>query len=339
MFKYLIAALLAAPSILAQAKVGTTGAQFLELPPSVRAVGMGDAGITLTSDRAYYYNPGSLGLLDCPRIQIAGSPFPTEYPAGVDYYSMSIAGKLKKATTGSPLSLAFAYHLVWLNSGELVEQTYDGTGNTFSYKDYAHKVTASLAHVGGVEYGFGVTVAYACKKENDRVIADGVTYDYGMLVRVPLGRVFAPGDSGTILNRCRIDVGFAVDNLGSALTYFDHRYTLPVERRSGIGVNIVFQPFTLYPVLQLVHHTNSLTRTHLGFEVEWKKAISARTGLIKDDNDRTTMGLTVKSGGLYEALTGREWRLPLDLNISYAWVEGVMTGTPGMDFYGIELNL
>lgn len=343
MFKYLVAALMAAPSILAQAKVGTTGAQFLELPPSVRAIGMGDASVTLTSDRSYFYNPGSLGLLDCPRIQIAGSPLPTEYPGGVDYYTYSIAGKLKKANPGSRLSLAVAYHIVWLNSDTIVEQTYEGPGHTFSFRDYAHKVTVGAAYVGSVEFGIGGNIGYISEEANDEIVTDGITFDYGLLIRIPLGNVLAADDSLSALHHCRIDVGFSVCNLGKDLTILDRSYPLAVEKRGGIGVNATVGPFRLYPAVQFTHDRDDFTSTHLGFELEWEQAIAGRTGRMDDndydDNDRASWGLTVKARGLYESLTGKKWRMPLDLNLSYAWVEGMMTGLPGIDYYGFELSL
>ena len=150
-------------------------------------------------------------------------------------------------------------------------------------------------------------------------------------------------DSGSSLNHCRIDAGFAVCNLGSDLTYGDRRYPLPVERRGGLGVNVDIGPFRLYPALQFTEHADEFTSTHLGFELEWKQAVVGRTGTMNDndydDNDRASWGLTVKSRGLFEALSGKKWRLPLDLNLSYAWVEGIMTGADGLSYYGFELNL
>jgi hypothetical protein len=60
--------LLLLPGLLyGQAKVGTAGAQFLELGVSARAVAMGEAFVAVANDAtAVYYNPA--GLTQCSRI-------------------------------------------------------------------------------------------------------------------------------------------------------------------------------------------------------------------------------------------------------------------------------
>ena len=50
--------------LLAQAKVGTAGAQFLEIGVSARAIGMGEAYVAVSNDAtAMYYNPAGLTQL------------------------------------------------------------------------------------------------------------------------------------------------------------------------------------------------------------------------------------------------------------------------------------
>ena len=66
----LFAAALLVPGLAwSQAKVGTTGYQFLEIGASSRAVGMGDAFVALVDDAsAVYYNPAGLTGLDGPEV-------------------------------------------------------------------------------------------------------------------------------------------------------------------------------------------------------------------------------------------------------------------------------
>jgi len=147
--KYAIIMLAVAGAVSGQSKVGTTASSFLALPPSVTAAGMGDVGVTLTSDRSYFYNPGSLGLLDCQRIQVSGSPLPTEYPGDVHYRSYSAAGKLLNGKSDSRWSLAAAYHYYRLRSPEIEETTYeypDGTGRTYHFTANNHEITVGAAY-------------------------------------------------------------------------------------------------------------------------------------------------------------------------------------------------
>jgi len=56
----LIAVALTSPVVFSQAKVGTTGAQFLELGVSSRAMAMGEAYTAVVDDiSAVYYNPAA----------------------------------------------------------------------------------------------------------------------------------------------------------------------------------------------------------------------------------------------------------------------------------------
>ncbi|OQX91238.1 MAG: hypothetical protein B6D58_08650, partial [candidate division Zixibacteria bacterium 4484_95] len=65
-----------------QAKVGTAGAQFLEIGISARAIGMGEAFLGVANDAsALYYNPAGIALLEQKELMATH----IEYPADIQY--------------------------------------------------------------------------------------------------------------------------------------------------------------------------------------------------------------------------------------------------------------
>ena len=99
----------------AQAKVGTTGAQFLELGVSARAMGMAEAFSAVANDiSAVYYNPAGLTAL-------LGKEVMTTYislPADVNYGFVGMGVPLE--AVGGVVGIG----LYGLSSGKMIERTY-----------------------------------------------------------------------------------------------------------------------------------------------------------------------------------------------------------------------
>ena len=130
-------ALMAPPQVMGQAKVGTTGAQFLELGVSARAMGMAEAFTAVADDiSAVYYNPAGL-------VYLYGREASFTYikmPADINYGFGAIGMPLE--SIGGVLGISF----YGLNSGDMIETDYyqgtqEGTGRTFSWRDYALAVS------------------------------------------------------------------------------------------------------------------------------------------------------------------------------------------------------
>ena len=78
----LAAVLLLPSSGFGQAKVGTAGAQFLEIGVSARAMGMGEAFLGVADDASVlYYNPAGLSLLTQKEAMFTH----IDYPAEINY--------------------------------------------------------------------------------------------------------------------------------------------------------------------------------------------------------------------------------------------------------------
>ncbi|UCC44941.1 MAG: PorV/PorQ family protein, partial [Candidatus Zixiibacteriota bacterium] len=122
----------------AQAKVGTTGCQFLELGVSARAMGMAEAFTAVADDiSAVYYNPAGLVYMYGREAQFTY----ISMPADINFYFGSFGMPLE--SVGGVLG----FGVYTLTSGDIVETSYYtsdpqvGTGRTFSYDDFAFSVS------------------------------------------------------------------------------------------------------------------------------------------------------------------------------------------------------
>ena len=94
--------------------------QFLNIEPSARIAGMGNAGVALGNDlQSVFYNPAALGRLERSSAQLSHS----EWYAGVNYEYAAAAFPFKGIGT-------FLLSVTALNSGEIlvrsVEQPFVG---------------------------------------------------------------------------------------------------------------------------------------------------------------------------------------------------------------------
>ena len=131
-----LAVLLCPVRLHAQAKVGTTGAQFLELGVSARAMGMAEAFVAVADDiSAAYYNPAGLTYLYGREAAFTY----IKMPADVGYGFAALGLPLE--SIGGVLGIG----MYALSSGYIDETTYDKipTGRRFWWNDFSLAVSYS----------------------------------------------------------------------------------------------------------------------------------------------------------------------------------------------------
>ena len=139
-------------SVYGQAKVGTTGAQFLELEVSSRAMGMGGAFTAVADDiSAVYYNPAGLTSLYGREAAFTYISMPADVGFGFGAIGLPLE------SIGGFLGIS-AYALT---SGEIIETTWErgeqeGTGRTFGYNDFAVGVSYGRYLTDRFSVGFSV---------------------------------------------------------------------------------------------------------------------------------------------------------------------------------------
>ena len=64
-----------ASGLFAQQRLGpSSGPQFLHISPSVRGIAMGQTAVISLDSRSYYFNPGSLALINVQRVALSFNP-------------------------------------------------------------------------------------------------------------------------------------------------------------------------------------------------------------------------------------------------------------------------
>jgi hypothetical protein len=203
-----------------QAKVGTAGAQFLEIGVSARAVGMGEAFLAISDDAsALYYNPA--GLVQIEKLELMASHI--DYPVGISYEFLGLA--YPASNLGGVWGLGF----YMLSSGDIPLTTYYypsdedpfSSGQTFSAKEYA----LALSYAASLTDRFSVGLTFKYINQNyESENASGWAADVGTL--------YNTGFRG-------FKIAMAISNFGPDLKFIEIGYPLPMNFKFGGSLDVI----------------------------------------------------------------------------------------------------
>lgn len=254
----------------AQAKVGTTGAQFLELGVSARAMGMAESFVAVSDDvSAVYYNPAGLTSLWGKEV----SATYVDMPADVGHSFAAIG--LPMESIGGVLGIA-AYAL---SSGEMIVRDhyhgeFGGSGQTFGYN--AFSLGISYGRYLTDRFSIGLTVKYIGEYVHDYT-ANGWAAD--------VGTSYDTGYRG-------FKIGMAITNFGPDMKFIKKAYPLPINFRFGSCINIVEQMnHKLTIAAEGSHPSDNLEKYNTGLEYTFMDRFILRGGgRINYDVDGFTVG-------------------------------------------------
>lgn len=289
-----LAVLLLLPSIsFGQAKVGTAGAQFLEIGVSARAIGMGEAFLGVSDDAsALFYNPGALSLLTQKEIAFTH----VAYPAGIkyDFAGFVLPAPVLRGTLGA------AFYVLTMDDMEIT--TYgapSGTGQKFAAGDYAMGLSYSAGLTDRFSVGF--TAKYI-QQDLDVFRARGWAVD--------LGTYYDTGFRN-------FKICMAIANFGPDMKFDTEPYPLPIDFRFGTAIDVIQSSNSrLTAAVQASHPNDNLEKYNVGLEYWFNDKYSLRAGkkFNYDYYDHSSLG-----GGM---TFGAGLRIPIStyrLSLDYAF--------------------
>jgi len=271
------AALFIVPGIVqAQVKVGTTGANFLQIGVSPRAVGMGEAFLAVTDDvSATYYNPGALSLVDQRQVLLSHA----EWPADIQCEFLAFATPVP----GGAGVLGVSATLLHMEDMEVTTPFYpNGTGQMFTARDMA--VGVSYSRFLTDKFSFGATVKYIQLYAQD-VDATGWSADVGTHY-----------DTGFKSLR----IAMSVTNFGPDMTFISESFSLPINFNLGFAMDAIQNgPHRMTVAFAGSHPSDNQERYTVGTEYWFSEMLALRAGykMRYDDEDlsfgggvRTSLG-------------------------------------------------
>ena len=286
-----------APAI-AQTKTGTTMGTFLQIEPSARVAGMGNAGVAISDGLdAVYYNPAAIAGVNHYAATFTHSAWLADIR--YDY----VAASIPVGSWGSAYAAVTS-----LNSGEMDVRTVTqplGTGERFSVSDvgialgYGRQITDRFAAAGQITYA-----------------QESIWHSTASMVTLSVGTTYRVSDQG-------LHIGAALANFGTQTGYdgrdlritydedpsrFGDNGTLPGEIVTGdFPVPVLFRlgigaPFKLSPTVLLTleadafHPNDNSESMSFGSELLLGNRLAIRTGYQNAFQTDAEEGVTAGAG-------------------------------------------
>jgi hypothetical protein len=280
MKKYLIFVLLIKFAAFAQnPNLGTSGAQFLQIPIGARGTALGGAFVGLTDDAtSLFWNPAGITNLNSNAVHFS-------YLRWFEMFDLNAASIVYNAGDAG----MFGASLIVFSMDKMEITTVakpNGTGQFFDAQDlalgltYARKLTE--------QFTVGVTAKYVYQRIWNE-IADGIAFDVGTQYKLDFNNLtiamsmsnFGPEFKfdGEDLNVTH-DVNSTLPlNRLTPARLATEPYSLPLNFQVGIGMDVFTQDFIRMRIgIDAVHPNDNKERINLGTEFSFFDRIFFRAG-------------------------------------------------------------
>jgi hypothetical protein len=239
-----------------QAKVGTSGFQFLQIGVSARAVAMGESFIAEGTDAsALFYNPGAVDRIGHREAMFTY----ISYPADITYNYGAAVWPLRGSIGGT-----VGLQVMALTMDDMPVTTPDysnGTGETFTAGDFAMGLTYSRSLTD--RFSIGATFKFISE------YLDDVTSN---VWAVDIGTYYETGFKS-------LRVGMAIMNFGPDGEFISDDVPMPVDFRFGVAMDLLNSPGHMATVsLTGIHPNDQEEQFTTGVEYTFNRLLSLRMG-------------------------------------------------------------
>jgi hypothetical protein len=289
---FILIAILSGHLLAQNPNLGTSGAQFLQIPVGARSAGMAGAVVGLTDDASsVFWNPA--GIVKIKSVQAHFS-----YMDWFKLFDLNAASLVYNAGDAG----VFAASLISFGTGKMeitTEQQPNGTGRFFDAQDLAAGIT--YARYLTDRFSVGVTVKYISQRIWNET-ADGFAFDIGTQYRldfqnltIAMSMMNFGGDlrfDGPDLNVIHDkDENFPLSRLTPARLQTSD-YPLPLNFQVGIGFDLYQTEFVkVRGGIDAIHPNDNNERLHFGFECAFFDRLYLRGGYKHNyDDEKFTLG-------------------------------------------------
>ena len=329
-FLLTVVGLIVAVNAQAQSKTGTTIGAFLLIEPSARVAGMGNAGVSLDDMDGVWFNPGALGHIGGPGLQIAHA----EWFADISYDYF--AGALPLGKWGN----AYA-SVTSLGSGDIDVRTVthpEGTGERYHVSDVA--IAFGYGRQITDRFSAGAQISYVQETIWNTSLSTAV---------LNIGTLYRVSENGLHLGASLVNFGTQARYSGSDLRVtfdqdpdrfgdnsqipaeiFTDQFAVPTLFRVGLGMPVRLGPTAKLQLAVDAEHPDDNTESlSAGAELQYRKLGALRLGWQKAFQQDAEVGLTA-GGGVQGTLDTFAYRL------DYAWAAHGRLGSTHR--FALDLN-
>lgn len=252
-------------------KVGTFGAQFLQIGTSARAVGMGAAYTAVADDASsVFWNPAGL-------VNVRGSEFVVnhvEWPADMNLTSAILAFNPRQI----PGTFALSARSLWLDP-MLVRTAYQPEGNGQTFDAGSTSFGLSYGRFFTDKFSAGFTMNYIHMGLAERSV-NSASLDFGIMYRI--------GIRG-------LKLGMVMQHLGGKVTFDELAAKLPTTFKVGASFNAVqLGKQQLLASAEFQHPADAGERANVGVEYNMNGMFFGRAGYnLGYDADALAFGFGV----------------------------------------------
>lgn len=269
------------------AKVGTFGAQFLQIGTSARATGMGSAFTAIADDASsVFWNPAGL-------VEVRGSEFlasQVEWPADINLSSAVLAFNPRIL----PGTFALSARSLWLDPMP-VRTAYLPEGNGQTFDAGMASFGFSYSRFWTDKFSAGFTLNYLHMGLAEEAV-NTASFDFGIIYRIGVRD---------------LRLGMVIQNLGGKIIYDELPSKMPTIFKVGACFSVVkSKNHALLASGEFQHPSDNVERANLGLEYKLKELLYLRGGYyISYDTNEYSGGFGVIIN------TGQESRAVVDYSM------------------------